>query len=209
MEKKHNLNLKISGTPINKAKKALILLHGRGSKAEEVLTVSNLFNIKDYALLAPQATFDMWYPYSFIYPTEVNEPWLSSALNIIKQTLEKVLSTGIKSKDIYFFGFSQGACLLLEFLARNAQKYGGAIAIIGGLIGDKLNLNNYKGDFEQTPILIATSNPDIHVPVDRVKISAKIIKDMNANVIEKIYDKKGHTIIQEHIDIANEFIFKS
>lgn len=203
----HILDIKTSGKPLNQAQKALIMIHGRGGSAQDILSLSQHLNVENYALLAPQATNGTWYPYSFIAPTEQNEPWLSSALENIQETVKTVLDAGIKAENIYFFGFSQGACLTLEFLARNAQRYGGAAVIIGGLIGDKINRENYKGDFAQTPIFIGTSNPDFHVPVERVYATSNILREMNAEVTEKVYANFGHSINQEEIELANSIVF--
>lgn len=204
----HILDIKTSGKPLDQAEKALIMIHGRGGSAEDILGLSQHLNVKEYALLAPQATNGSWYPFSFIAPSEQNEPWLSSAVETIEKTVRTALDAGIKAEHIYFFGFSQGACLTLEFLARNAQKFGGTAAIIGGVIGEKINRENYKGDFAQTPILLATSNPDFHVPVERVYATANILKEMNADVTEKVYENFGHSINQEEIELANKIIFK-
>jgi phospholipase/carboxylesterase len=204
----HILDIKTSGKPLDQAEKALIMIHGRGGSAEDILGLSQHLNVNDYAMLAPQATNGSWYPFSFIAPSEQNEPWLSSAVETIEKTVRTALDAGIKAEHIYFFGFSQGACLTLEFLARNAQKFGGAAAMIGGVIGKKINRENYKGDFAQTPILLATSNPDFHVPVERVYATANILKEMNADVTEKVYENFGHSINQEEIELANKIIFK-
>ncbi|GAA5083921.1 dienelactone hydrolase family protein [Chryseobacterium ginsengisoli] len=204
----HILDIKTGGKSLNEAEKVLIMIHGRGVSAQDILSLSQHLNVKDYALLAPQATNGTWYPSSFIAPVEQNEPWLSSAIETIGKTVQMVLDAGIKAENIYFFGFSQGACLTLEFLARNAQKFGGAAAIIGGVIGDKINRENYKGDFVQTPIFLGTSNPDFHVPVERVYATANILREMNADITEKVYSNFGHSINQEEIELANTLIFK-
>lgn len=204
----HTLDIQYAGKDLNKAGKALIMLHGRGGSAADILSLSQHLEVSDFALLAPQAVHHTWYPYSFIAPVEQNEPWLSSAIDIVGQTLQTVLDAGIPSENIYFFGFSQGACLTMEFLARNAQQFGGAAAIIGGVIGENINRENYKGDFRQTPVLLATSNPDFHVPVERVYATENILKEMNADVTVKVYEHTGHTIIREQIDMANKIIFK-
>lgn len=205
---KHILNIKTSGVELNSAQKALIMIHGRGSNSEDIMGISRHLNVDGFAILAPQATNNTWYPHSFMVPVETNEPWLGSALENLGQTVQAAVNAGIKPENIYFFGFSQGACLTLEFLARNAQKYGGAVAIIGGLIGEEVNLSNYKGDFEGTPVFIGTSNPDFHVPVERVFATEKILKEMNADVTLKVYENFGHSINQDEIDWANKIIFK-
>lgn len=205
---KHILNIKTAGAEINTAEKALIMIHGRGSNSEDIISISRYLNLDGFAILAPQATNNTWYPHSFMAPVEANEPWLSSALENLGETVRKAVDAGIKPENIYFFGFSQGACLTLEFLARNAQKYGGAAAIIGGLIGEEINLSNYKGNFEGTPVFIGTSNPDFHVPVERVYATEKMLKEMNADVTLKVYENFGHSINQDEIDLVNKIIFK-
>lgn len=204
----HILDIKTAKTPINEAQKALIMIHGRGANAEDILGLATHLNVDNYALLAPQATHSTWYPYSFIAPITQNEPWLSSALEILNQTVQTAVDNGIKPENIYFFGFSQGACLTLEFLARNAQKYGGAIAIAGGVIGEKISRENYRGNFEQTPVFIGTSNPDFHIPIERVYATENIFNEMNANVTLKVYNNFGHSINQDEIDWANKIVFK-
>ena len=204
----HILDIKTGGKSLNEAEKALITIHGRGGSAQDILSLAQHLNVEDYAILAPQATNGSWYPLSFIAPVEQNEPWLSSAIQTVGATVKSALDVGIKAEDIYFFGFSQGACLTLEFLSRNAQRFGGAVAIIGGVIGDKINRENYKGDFDQTPIFLGTSNPDFHVPVERVYATANILKEMNADVTEKVYANFGHSINEEEIELANSLVFK-
>ena len=204
----HSKNIIIAGTPLAEAKKALILLHGRGGSAEDILSVTEYLNVKEYALLAPQARDNSWYPYSFIAPISQNEPWLSSALDLVKETLDEITTKGISIENVCLLGFSQGACLTLEFAARNAQKYGGIVAFTGGLVGDKIHTENYKGNFEGTPVFIGSSNPDPHVPVQRVRETTGILRSMDADVTEKIYNGMGHTISEDEIKMANELVFK-
>ncbi|WP_118195078.1 alpha/beta hydrolase [Albibacterium indicum] len=205
---KHHLNIGTAGVELNKAQKTLIMIHGRGGSAEDILSLSQHLNVEDYTLLAPQATNHTWYPHSFIAPAEQNEPWLSSAIETIDLTVDTAIRAGIEAKNIFFFGFSQGACLTLEYMARNAQQYGGAVAIIGGVIGEEINRKNYRGDFQQTPIFIGTSHPDFHVPVERVYETEDILKEMNAEVSLKVYENFGHSINEDEINLANNIIFK-
>ncbi|RYY29936.1 MAG: phospholipase [Chitinophagaceae bacterium] len=197
------------GKNLSEAKKALIMIHGRGADAGDIIGVSKYLNVSDFALLAPQATNNTWYPQSFLAPVSLNEPWLSSALEVIKDTVSDIVTAGIPESSIYFLGFSQGACLTLEYVTRNATKYGGVVAFTGGLIGDKINRSNYKGDFNDTPIFIGTSNPDPHVPVERVYASSNILKEMNASITHKVYENMGHTINNDEILQANNLIFKT
>lgn len=185
------------------------MVHGRGGSAEDILSLAGHLQVKDFALLAPQATNNTWYPYSFMAPPAQNEPWLSSALDLLKEITGDVNKAGIASENIYFLGFSQGACLTLEFVTRNATKWGGIVAFTGGLIGDKIYRENYKGDFGGASIVIGTSNPDPHVPVERVYATVNILKEMHAHVTEKVYNNLGHTINEDEIKQANKFVFNA
>jgi phospholipase/carboxylesterase len=203
----HQKEIVTAGKKLSEAKKALIMLHGRGASAEDILGLTSYLNIEDFAILAPQATNNTWYPYSFLAPRPQNEPWLTSALDLLTDLVHDINNAGIPKNQVYFLGFSQGACLTLEYVARNATKWGGAVAFTGGLIGDKIYSQTYSGDFQGTPIFIGTSNPDPHVPVDRVTESVSVLKKMNASVTEKIYQNMGHTISEDEIDKANQMVF--
>ena len=203
----HTKNIVTTGRKIEEAEKALIMLHGRGANAEDILSLSQYLSVKDFALLAPQATNHTWYPFSFMAPISQNEPWLSSALSLVSQIVADVKQSGVINENIFFLGFSQGACLTLEFVTRNATQYGGIAAFTGGLIGDNIHMENYKGNFNNTPVFIGSSDPDPHVPVQRVLETTSILKNMKANVTEKIYRNMGHTISKEEIDLANKLIF--
>lgn len=202
----HTKQIIQAGTKLEEASKVLIMVHGRGASADDILSLATYLQVNDFALLAPQATNNTWYPYSFIAPPKENEPWLSSALALLKEVVQDVKAKGISEENIYFLGFSQGACLTLEFVARNATWYGGVMAFTGGLIGDTIYNENYKGDFSSTPIFIGTSDPDPHVPVERVNATANVLTQMNAQVVKKIYKNMGHTIVQDEINQANEIL---
>lgn len=203
----HEKNIVTAGKALQEADKVLIMIHGRGGSNRDIISLSQHLEVKDFALVAPQATNNTWYPYSFLAPPSQNEPWLTSALDLLKGLVNELKGNGFKTDNIYFLGFSQGACLALEFVTRNAAKYGGVVAFTGGLIGDKIYNENYSGDFEGTPIFIGTGNPDAHVPVERVHETANILKKMKAEVIEKVYDNRGHTISQDEINMANKYVF--
>jgi phospholipase/carboxylesterase len=205
----HTKNTTWAGAPLHKEGKVLILLHGRGGSAADILSLGAYLHVNDFTLLAPQATNATWYPYSFLAPQQQNEPWLSGALQMLVAVTDDLYAQGLQPGQLYFAGFSQGACLMLEFLARHAKEYGGAVAFTGGLIGDKIDTANYKGSFGGTPIFIGTSNPDPHVPVERVEASAKVLTQMGAAVTTKIYTGMGHTISQEELEAANKLVFKA
>lgn len=203
----HKKQIITAGKSIAETDKVLVMVHGRGGSAEDILSLANHLEVKEYALIAPQASNHTWYPLSFLAPPEQNEPGLSSAISIMQDIVKDVESAGVKKENIYFLGFSQGACLTLEFCARYANKWGGIAAFTGGLIGDKIYTENYNGDFEGTPVYIGTSDPDFHVPVDRVWASAEIMKAMNAMVTVDIFKNMGHTISQKELDQVNRLIF--
>lgn len=205
----HTKNIVTAGQEITSAKKALIMIHGRGANAQDILSLSSYLDVKDYSLIAPQASGNTWYPYTFLALPQENEPYLSSALSMLQEVVADTISQGIPAENIYFLGFSQGACLTLEFITRNATRYGGAVAFTGGLIGDKIYPENYKGDFGGTPVFIGTSDPDPHVPAARVLASEKVLQEMNAAVTVKIYPNMGHTITQDEITLANKLVFNS
>jgi phospholipase/carboxylesterase len=204
----HSQNIITAGKDISEAKKVLVMLHGRGGNAREFLSLANHLDVSDFALFAPQATNSSWYPHSFLAKPAENEPWLSSALEILNDLLKEIISKGITPGNIYFTGFSQGACLTAEFVTRNASRFGGVVLFTGGLIGDKIYTENYKGDFAGTPVFIGTGNPDAHVPVERVNETSKIMEKMNAAVTVKVYDNRPHSISQDEIKTANKLIFK-
>ena len=203
----HSKNIQSAGRSLKEADKVLIMIHGRGANALDILGLASHLNVAEYALLAPQATNNTWYPYSFMAKPEQNEPWLSSALDLLQAVVDDIIKQGIAAENIYFLGFSQGACLTLEFVTRHAKKYGGIVAFTGGLIGDQLKLENYKGNFDGTPIFIGTGNPDPHVPLDRVENSQRLLEEMNANVTVQVHEGRPHTISQDEIDQANALVF--
>ena len=202
----HHKEIVTAGVPADQAKKAMIMLHGRGASAVSILTLKDHLQLDGYAILAPQATEHSWYPYSFMAPVSNNQPALDSALEVIGSLVEDIKEQGIAQENIYFLGFSQGACLTLEYVTRNAGRYGGVIAFTGGLIGEKLISENYKGDFDQTPILITTGDPDPHVPVSRVNETVSLLKKLNAKVTVEIYKGRQHTISGAELDLANKLL---
>jgi phospholipase/carboxylesterase len=199
----HKRNILAAGTSLENAKKAMIFIHGRGADAKSILELAGALDVEGFALLAPEATGNTWYPYSFLSPQIMNEPWLSSAIATVHEMIDEVIAAGISPENVYLLGFSQGACLTLESAARKAQRYGGLIAFTGGLIGDVIDRKNYSGDFAGTPVFIASGDPDPHITVSRVRESTAILTEMGANVTEKIFPGIPHTVIQEDVDWVN------
>ena len=202
----HSKQIIRAGYSPDDAEQAIIMIHGRGASAANIVTRAEHLNLPRTAILAPQATNNSWYPYNFMAPVEDNQPALNSALKVIDEVIGEIIKNDIALNRIFFLGFSQGACLTLEYTARNAAKYGGIIAFTGGLIGETLNIANYMGDFSQTPFLITTGDPDPHVPLSRVEESIAVLKTMNAQVSSRVYRGKPHSISMEEIELANELI---
>jgi phospholipase/carboxylesterase len=203
----HTLDYITTGKDLAAAGKALILVHGRGGSAEDILTLADALPVEDFALFAPKAAVHSWYPYSFMAPIPQNEPWLTSALHVLKQLITDINVKGIPDENIWFAGFSQGACLTLEYVARNATRYGGVAAFTGGLIGDRIYPHHYAGDFRATPVFIGAGDPDPHVPVRRVHDSAALLKTLHADVTERVYPNMGHTIMAGELSEAARIVF--
>lgn len=205
----HKKNIVSARPTLGEASRVLVMLHGRGATAQDILSLADYLNVEDYSKLAPQATNHTWYPLSFLATPSQNEPWLSSAMDLLTEVVYDINDAGIADDKIYFLGFSQGACLTLEFVTRNARKWGGAVAFTGGLIGDKIYHENYKGDFKETPVYIGTSDPDPHVPVERVNETTQILTAMNARITTDVFPGMGHTVSEKEIEQANKLVFQS
>ncbi|WP_026953319.1 alpha/beta hydrolase [Algoriphagus mannitolivorans] len=199
--------IKQKGLPLGEAGKAIILIHGRGATADSILSLSSYLNLTDYAILAPQANRNSWYPFGFMSPEESNTVALQESLELIQNVLSEILESGIPASKVVLMGFSQGACLSLEFAARHAQKWGGVVAFTGGLIGENLKPENYSGDFQGTPIFIGSSDRDFHVPASRIKESASLLEQMGGEVTVRLFDDSDHTIRAEEINWVNQNIF--
>jgi phospholipase/carboxylesterase len=157
--------------------------------------------------LAPQANGNVWYPFGFMATDEGNKVALENSLKILEQVWKEISDAGIAAENVFVLGFSQGACLSLEFAARNAQKLGGVVAFTGGLIGEQLKPENYSGDFQGTPIYIGSSDRDFHVPAKRIKESADLLRKMGADVHVELFDDPDHRIREEEINWVNQKIF--
>jgi phospholipase/carboxylesterase len=204
----HNPNFYIqTGKPLYEAQKVMIMVHGRGASAQGILSLQDQLEVSDFGLIAPQATNNSWYPHSFLMPTAMNEPGLSSGLSVLKSLVQKLqIEHRLKTEQIYILGFSQGACLALEFVAQNTARYGGVFGLSGGLIGPDGTIRNYKGKLDQTPILLGCSTNDAHIPRHRVEESAGVLTAMGANILTKLYPNMAHTIIDDEITIVNQVL---
>lgn len=194
------------GKTLTEASGAVILLHGRGGSAEDILSLARELYWADLAYLAPQAAGNTWYPNSFLAPIAQNEPWLTSALHKVESTLRIANDAGIATDRVVVAGFSQGACLATEFVARHPQRYAGLIAFTGGLIGPPGADLTHAGDLAGTPALFGSGDPDPHVPWQRVQQSATILTEMGAAVTPRRYVNRPHTISREEIEFAKSLI---
>jgi predicted esterase len=192
------------GMPLEKAAGAVILLHGRGASGEDILGLADELDLPELAYLAPQAAGHTWYPNSFLAPLEQNEPWLTSALE--RTVVERVADAGIPRHKVAIMGFSQGACLATEFVARNPSRYSGLIAFTGGLIGPRGTVFRYSPDLAGTPCFLGSGDPDPHVPWERVKESASVLTDLGGIVTLKRYPGMSHTISSDEIAEAKKIL---
>lgn len=195
-----------AGQPLDQAQAALILLHGRGASAADIMLLAEELASPAYAYLAPQAANNTWYPYTFLAPMQQNEPWLSSALARVGEVVAMVEAAGIAAERIVLGGFSQGACLASEFMARNARRYGGLLAFSGGLIGPPGAPRTYAGSLDGTPVFLGCSDVDAHIPKARVEETATVLENMGAQVTMRLYPGMGHTINTDEITYARALL---
>lgn len=194
----------IEGKPLQQARAAMIMLHGRGASAEDILTLTREIKREGFVFLAPQARDYAWYPNSFLAPLASNEPWLSSALAVIETLLAQVRMAGIPATKTILLGFSQGACLSAEFAARHAQRYGGIVVLSGSLIGPDITERNYTGNFASTPIFLGCSDADFYIPKERVLTSAEVLQRLGATVTARLYPNMGHTVNRDELQTITQ-----
>ena len=188
-----------AGEPLDRATAAMVMVHGRGAAAEDILALTAEMNQSGFVYLAPQAAQNSWYPNSFLAPIPSNEPGLSSGLAVITSILAQLAEAGIPAERTILLGFSQGACLSLEFAARNAQRYGGLVGLSGGLIGPDGTPRKYAGSLEGTPVFLGCSDADFHIPKERVEHSAEVLQRLGGNVTKRLYPRMGHTVIRDEV----------
>ena len=201
----HNPNtFRTAGVALEEASKVMVLVHGRGSSARDILSLASHINDKSFAFIAPEAQGNTWYPHSFLRPLEENEPYLSSGLEVLTSLRARLQSDyNFKLPQIYWLGFSQGACLVLEFAARHATEYGGIFGLSGGLIGPSETPRQYEGSFDNTPIFLGCSDSDSHIPKERVIESADVFERMGASVTTELYSDFGHFINEDELNRVN------
>ena len=194
--------VRLAGTPLTRAKAAMIMIHGRGATAESILVLADELQQPDFAFLAPQAAVGTWYPNRFLAPIASNEPWLSSAFIAIENVFTRVIQAGIPPERTILLGFSQGACLALEYAARHAQRYSGLVGLSGGLIGPDGTPRDYAGSLAGTPVFLGCSDTDLHIPAARVHHTAEVLRRLGAEVTQRLYPNMDHTVNMDEIDFV-------
>jgi predicted esterase len=195
-----------TGAALDTARVAVIMIHGRGATAESILDLAAEFGVSDVAYLAPQAAGSAWYPERFIAPVSRNEPWLGSALALLDGILGYLGQAGIPAERTVLLGFSQGACLALEFAARSPRRYGGLVALSGALIENGDQPREYTGSLGGTPAFLGCSDVDVHIPVDRVRRSTQILHGLGAQTTERIYSGMGHTVNADEVSYVRAML---
>ena len=190
------------GMPLAGARAAALMVHGRGATAADILSLADQLDLPEIAYLAPQASDNTWYPRRFLEPLENNEPWLSSALDFLERTLQQILDAGIPAERVVLLGFSQGACLTLEFAARHARRYGALAGLSGALIGPDDASRQYPGSLDGTPVFLGCSDTDPHVSQERVLQTAEVLQQLGGQVTARLYPAMAHTVNQEEIEFV-------
>jgi len=188
-----------AGAPLERARAAMVMVHGRGASAESILTLVPALDRPDFAYLAPQARGNAWYPNSFMAPIPGNEPGISSGMQAVHDVLARVEAAGIPPERTMLLGFSQGACLASEFVARYARRYGGVAALSGGLIGPDGTPRDYEGSLDGTPVFLGCSDVDFHIPAERVELSARVLRELGGEVEMRLYPGMGHTVNEDEV----------
>lgn len=191
-----------AGEALERARVVVLMIHGRGARAEDILTLAPPLEMPGVAFLAPQAAGNAWYPNRFMAPLESNEPWLSSALAFVDRALASIAGAEVPAERTILLGFSQGACLGLEYAARNARRFGGLIGFSGGLIGPEGTPRDYPGSLDGTPVFLGCSDVDPHIPRERVDQTAEVLRRLGGSVTERLYPNMGHLVNEDEIEFA-------
>lgn len=195
-----------AGAPLEAARGAAILLHGRGATAESILTLGYELAVAGVAYLAPQATSNTWYPHRFLMPLEMNEPWLSSALGVVDDLVAQLGKAGFGTERVALIGFSQGACLALEYAVRHPRRYGAIIGLSGGLIGPPGTTWPSPPALAGTPVFLGCGDPDPHIPASRVHESEDVFRRAGADVTAVLYPGLGHTVGDDELQRTRELL---
>jgi phospholipase/carboxylesterase len=196
----------VSGAPFAAAAGALILVHGRGGTAVEMQELARALERPQFACFSPAAADRAWYPFSFLEPVKRNEPHLSSGLRLLRSALDKAIAAGVPAARVVWFGFSQGACLLLEFAVRNPARYGGIIGLSGGLFGPAGTQRDAAGSFDATPVFLGAGDRDPHVPKRRVDETATVMEQLGARVTKRIYPGMAQAINDDELAFTRSML---
>jgi predicted esterase len=184
----------------------MIMVHGRGASADDILSLSAEFPGTAVAFLAPQAAGHVWYPLSFLSPLESNEPGISSGMAVLKGIVDRVAQAGIPPERTMLLGFSQGACLVLEFAARGARRFGGIVGLSGGLIGPDGTPRDYAGAMDGTPVFLGCSVKDPHIPEPRVRHTQEVFRALGAEVTMRLYPEPGHSVNEDEVEFVSGMV---
>jgi predicted esterase len=184
----------------------MIMVHGRGAGAEDILGLALELHSPTVSFVAPQAAGRVWYPQSFLSPIQSNEPGISSGLALLAAVEGQVREAGMPPDAIFLLGFSQGACLVLEYAARNARRFGGIMGLSGGLIGPEGTPRDYPGRMDGTPVFLGCSDIDPHIPKARVQLTADVFQSLGAHVTTRLYPNLGHAIFDDEIETVQSMI---
>lgn len=183
----------------------MILLHGRGATAEDIMTLASDIQAPGWAYVAPQAVGHAWYPNPFTAPLESNEPHLSAAMEMVSNLVASIESR-VPAQRIVLLGFSQGGCLALEWAARHARRYGSVVGLSAGLIGPDGTSRDYPGDFDETPIFLGCSDVDPFIAKRRVEEAGAVLDRMGAAVDMRFYAGMGHLVSEDEIAVLKDLI---
>ena len=195
-----------AGADLDTAQVAMILVHGRGATAQSIIQMGRQVGTDGVAYLAPQAARNTWYPNPFTAPVETNEPGRSSGLQAVADAVAEAEAADIPAEKIVILGFSQGACLASEFVVRNPRRYGGLVALSGGLIGESIDPDDYEGDLEGTPVFFGCSDVDPHIPAERVHVSAEVFENLEGDVEKRLYEGMGHGVNDDEIEYVSALV---
>ncbi|ODN70341.1 alpha/beta hydrolase [Methylobrevis pamukkalensis] len=195
-----------AGAALDTARIAMVLVHGRGASAADILGLAEAFGRDDVAYFAPQATHHTWYPQRFLVPTAHNQPYLDSALSVIGKLTDDIIAGGIPAERIVLAGFSQGACLAQEYAIRTPRRWGGVVGLSGGLIGSDAEISGHQGSMEGTPVILGCSDVDAHIPLGRVIASGEAFDRLGAEVTVRIFPGMGHMVNIEEIGMVRELL---
>ena len=201
----HGQRIVQAGEPLDAARAAMILLHGRGASAEDILTIASEIQQPGWTYIAPQAAGGVWYPNPFTAPLETNEPYLSAALDMLANLVQRA-EDRVPAQRIVLLGFSQGGCLTLEFAARNARRYGGVVGLSSGLIGPDGTPRDYGGDFDGTPVFLGCSDIDPYIRKERVVESGQVFEKLGAKVTVRLYPGMAHTVSADELESVRELV---